>query len=212
MGVITLGFEEGAKVIKDTSFQKYKGEKGREDIIGFATDNPKEFFKAANGHYCKSAEKGWLCLSTDSEKAICCTADYDGSEPKMKVGTVLVVYNTEDGIIKGIKSVLPWIISPKVFNQLLAIYRVHGHVDIAATCTDSKFQNFTFVPMKESAWQKTEKTKEFVKGKSSAIYKSLDKMLYSKVSVAEIREHLGMSSGSMDASSGLDLSGIAGTL
>jgi hypothetical protein len=212
MGVLTLGFEEGSKVIKDSSFQKYKGEKGKEDIVGFAWDVSSELFRAANGHYSKAAEKGWLCLSTETEKAICCTADYDGNEPKMKVGTVLVIYRVEEGLIKGIKGVLPWIISPKVFQQLLAIYRVHGNVDFVANCTDSKFQNFTFVPMKESAWQKTEQSKQSVKTKAAAIFKTLEKMLYTKVSASEIREHLGISMGSSDASSGLSLDGIAGTL
>jgi hypothetical protein len=219
MSVKAFGFDEG-KDVRDNTIPKFKGEKGREDVIGFAWDIPSEIFRMAKGHYSKTHQKGWMCLS-DEEKGIqevCCSYEYDGNEAKTKVGCPIVVYKYEkdssSGQIKitGIKDVIVWTFSPKVFQQLRGIYLEHGLVDIVASCTNTDFQNFTFVPRKGSAWTGSEKYKEFVKTKATKIYTILPKLLYTKHSLSEIREYLGISSGSSDASTGLDLGSISGSI
>jgi hypothetical protein len=213
-GVKSFGFDEG-KDIRDNSIPKFKGEKGRDDIFGFAWDVPNEIFRVADGHYSKTLQKGWQCLSDPEKdiKEVCCSYDYDGNEAKKKVGCAIVLYKFDsDKKITGIKDIVSWTFSPKTFQQLRAIYLEHGLVDIMASCTNTDFQNFTFVPKKGCAWLQSEKTKEFVKGKADKIYKTLPKLLYSKLSLSEIREHLGISSGNSDASTGMALDGIAGSL
>jgi hypothetical protein len=218
-GIKSFGFDEG-KDIKDNSTPKFKGEKGREEVFGFAWDVPSEIFRAVKGHYSKTHQKGWQCLSNEETKTmeVCCTHEYDGNEAKTKIGCAIVLYkyekdpNTQQIVIKGIKDVMMWTFSPKTFQQLRGIYLEHGLVDIVATCTNTDFQNFTFVPRKGSTWTQREDSKNFVKGKATKIYNSLPKLMYNKCTISEIREHLGIASGSSDASTGMDLGGIANSL
>lgn len=215
-GVRSFGFDEG-KDIKDNSFPKFKGEKGQTYVFGFAWDVPNEIFRMSEGHYSNSLQQGWQCLSDESKgiKECCCTASYDGMEAKKKIGCAIVLYKfdaNDNNKITGVKDVVSWTFSPKVFQSLRAIYSEHGLVDIVATCTDTKYQSFTFVPKKGSAWTQTDKSKEFVKNKADKIYKILPKLLYAKKSLSEIRELLGLNAGSSDASTGMSLDGIAGSL
>lgn len=215
MAVMTFGFDEG-KDIKDNSFPKFKGETNKTYVFGYAWDVGNEIFRAATGHFAQAAKKGWQCLSDPEKgtKEICCTYDYVGNEPKTKVGCVLVMYKTdEDQKITGIGEVLSWTFSPKTFQQLRKIYLEHGLVDIVATCSDSKYQTFTFVPKKTSAWTTDEKIKQHVKSKAAKVYEQLPKMLYTKMSLSEIKEHLGIASaGDSDASTGLSLDSIANSI
>lgn len=207
--VQTLGFEE-SEHIKSNSFDKYKGEKGRDDIISIAWDIPKEMWRMAVGHYSNHLSASWLCLSSNGTQEICCTMDYDGSEPKTKMGCALVVYKHENQKITGVKGVMPWIIPVKTFEQLRAIYREHGHVDLVASCTDTKYQNFTFVPKKSCIWTQDEKNKASIKAKAAKVYERLGKFIYPKKSLSEIKELLGVAGGG-DAAN-LDLGNIAGSL
>jgi len=215
MAVTTFGFDEG-KDIKDNSLPRFKGETGKTYIFGYAWDVPSEIFRMAEGHYSQAAKKGWQCLSNPEKgtKEICCTYDYEGNEPKKKVGCAIVLYKTnEDQQITGIGEVLPWTFSPKTFQSLRKIYLEHGLVDIVATCSDSKFQNFTFVPKKTCAWIAKEEIKQHVKSKAVKVYEAIPKMMYTKMSLSEIKEHLGIaSSGDSDASTGLSLDSIANSL
>jgi hypothetical protein len=124
-GVRSFGFDEG-KDIKDNSFPKFKGEKGQTYVFGFAWDVPNEIFRMSEGHYSNSLQQGWQCLSDEAKgiKECCCTASYDGMEAKKKIGCAIVLYKfdaNDNNKITGVKDVVSWTFSPKVFQSLRAI-------------------------------------------------------------------------------------------
>jgi len=207
----SFGFDN--KDVKSTSFDKFKGEKGRTYTVSFAHDDPNKFFVGGKQHYSNRLQKGWACLSTATSQEVCCTHDYDGNEAKWRIGCILVVYRVDDGVVKGIDKVLPWTFSAKQFELLKKIYKEFGHVDLTLTCTNGEYQNFDVLPKKNCAWMGNDKLKEYVLANSKKMYERLPKMISTKMSEAEIRENLGLGGGSAsDSASGLDLSNIAGSL
>lgn len=208
----SFGFEK--KDIQSSNFDKFKGEKGKTYVVGFARENPEEIFMGVKQHFSQRLSKGWQCLSKGGEKSVCCTHDYDGNEAKWRVGTVIVIYRLdEDDKIKGIQELKPWVFGAPMYENLKKIYKEYGLVDLSLTCTDTTFQNFTILPKKICAWVSDEKTKALVESKSEKHYDTLPKLFNKKISEAEIKEHLGIGGdGADDASSDMDLSDLSNSL
>lgn len=207
----SFGFENDN--VKSSTWEKFAGEKGKTYLVSFAAENQSDFFLGVEQHYSNRLETGWQCLSTPQSQEICCTHEYDGSEAKWRVGTVLVVYKTnEDGAATGIEKIVPWIFSAKVFDQLKRIFKEYGHVDLLLTYTDTKYQTFTVMPKRSCVWLSSEKLKGYTLPKAATAYKQLPKMLANKISLAEIKEHLGLGGVAADSASSLNLDDLASSI
>ena len=215
----SFGFDNDK--IKANGFKKFKGEKGRKYIgalVPLSGPDAQDFFKGSATHYHESSQKRFLCLSDESKgiKEHCCTYEYAGSDAAWRIGAVLVVYRVADdnpNKIVGIADVLPWIFSPTIFTTLKTIYADHGHVDMSLECQDSTYQKFVILPKKGVAWKNDEKSKAYVTSQAKKQFENLPKQIASKMSLGEIRELLGVSTGSAeDAASSMDLGSISSSL
>lgn len=213
----SFGFENDK--IKSNGFKKFKGEKGKKYIVALVAlsgVDGKDFFKGDLTHYHSASQKRFLCQSNDENgtKEICCTYEYEGSDPQWRVGCVIVVYKVNhEGKISGIEDVVPWIFNSTIFSTLKSIYGDHGAVDLSLECQDSTYQKFVILPKKGAAWKTDEKTKSYVLAQAKKQFDNLPKQIASKMGLGEIRELLGISSGTAgDAASDIDLSSISSTL
>lgn len=213
----SFGFENDK--IKSNGFKKFKGEKGKKYIVSMIAQggpDAKDFFKGDQAHYHSGSQKRFLCLSDEDKgtKEVCCTYEYEGSDPSWRVGCVIVMYKvSHDGKITGVEDVTPWIFNSTIFNTLKSIYSDHGAVDLSLECQDSTYQKFVILPKKGCAWKLEEKAKGYVLAQAKKQFENLPKQIASKLSLGEIREILGISSGTAgDASADMDLSSISSTL
>jgi hypothetical protein len=211
-----FGFDN--KDMRSEVQDRFKMEMGKTYIISFATEDPNSVFVGCKMHYSKSLKQGWKCLSTSTSKEICCTQDYDGNEAKPRIGCVIVIYSDDEDELTGkttrkVKSVKPWIFGGSVYDNLIKIYKIHGMVDLQVTCKDATYQTIgSLVPEKAQAWTTNENLKASILAKAKKLYSTLPKMLAPTKSISEIKEILGISSGSAEASTGLTLDSVAGNL
>lgn len=196
--------------IKGTGIEKFKGKKNEVYVGGFVGLDPKALIHAKKVHSGKVGDSFFSCTckTTDpSDPQDCCTASWKGNEAKWKVGGALIIYtlNVEDELTNY--KVLPWIFSDRQFSALKVInkdFPLHEH-DLALTCTDDTFQNFTVSPKKSCLWRKLpEQHKAKVLAQAEQVMKKIPNLIARDLSLAEIRETLGLTSAA-DTASSLDL-------
>ena len=204
-------FGIGNKDIKTNNIESFKGEKGKTYVISIAWDTLESCFKGSKYHYSERLKKGWRCLSTESNNAICCTHSYDGNEPTQRIAAPIVIYKTdENNIVTGISKVSPWRFGASMYKKMERIFIKYGHVDLSLTCTDDKYQNFDIMPEPGCVWKKDEKVSNFVMAKAREIMeKDIEKMLGKKMTEVEIREYLGLNTNAGDTNGGMDFSSLA---
>lgn len=149
----------GDDSIPDGRVETYKSKQGKIDRIGFAwvEPNPKTKkmepqFIYANAHYVE--KQGYILHKDGFEKV-------SGKMPKMRYGTIILVYSTDkngefytDDKDKAILSyeIKPWYFSEKKFKDLRQLHKKWNltKYDIEIQCTDETYQNITLQPIPES--------------------------------------------------------------
>jgi hypothetical protein len=208
-------FGAGNKNVKNNGFERYKGEKGKIERVGivFDLEGGEDPFSGAETHYHEGSNTRFMCKSENDGDAVCCTASYKGNDPTWKIMAAIVVYQVTDGKVTGGK-VLPWVFNSKTYKLLERINSDFpwGKHDLELECTDTKYQSFTIVAKKESLWNSDEKFKETCLASASKVKKNVKSFLGRDLSLQEIRETLGLETSTDDASSGMDLGGLASSL
>lgn len=203
-------FGVGNKEIKSNSFDRFKGKKGERYRVGVIIPPGEDPFLGAQRHYSEAGQTSFLCKSTKDHQEICCTHQYKGNEPAWKIVAAIVVYNIDEGKVKGGK-VLPWVFNEKTYNLLSRIAEDDplDERDLELECTDDKYQTFTIVSKKGSYWQQSEKFKATCLSEAASIRKKAKVFIGKDLSIAEIKEVLGISDFAGDTAAELDLSDLA---
>lgn len=184
--------------VKSGFKERYKGVAGEHHRIGliYPKEDGKGPFVVGNTHY---EDKYFYC-----KDGICC--DKLGPS-KQRFACLVIKYRTnKDGTLKkdagdgkipfGFE-VLEWVFTAKKFNQLKALHSEWDlkTIDIKISCGDNEaFQDLTFTPCRESLWRSKPEYVEAVHREAEAMRPHLNKALGQDLSIAEIKELLGLES------------------
>ena len=202
----SFGFENDD--IKGGVFTKFKGKKGEIARIGIIYTDPKAMFVGAKAHF---KDRFFLCKS-----GICC--DKLGPS-KYRVGCAIVKYNTDRmGTPKTPFSyeLYPWLFSESTFIKLKTLnseFPLASH-DIKISCTNDEYQHLDITPCNETIWQAKEELKTAILNEARAIWDNVKRSVASDLSVEEIKELLGDSSGGggSDPTTTVDLDKVLSTI
>lgn len=200
MTIEEFGFER--EDIQPSRFKKYKGKTGKSDRVGIVFAEGQQPCVGALTHF---KDRYFLCKSTKDKKEICCLHSYEGNIPKSRIACVLIVYDIaeKDGkkIMRGYE-LLPWIFSDTMYVKLRNLSKewpLDKH-DITLTCINDEFQNIEVMALKESIWRSKADLQKKILAEAEEIRKGLSRQLGADLSIAEIREQLGIDApGSDDA-------------
>lgn len=117
-------------------------------------------------------------------------------EAKQKIGCLVVRYKVDKAgkLISPLEfDILEWIFSTKKYNELLQINNEYplSTVDLSVKCVDEKFQDYTLVPTKGSAYLAAN-IQNAVLEKAMPMYKSLDRSLGHTYDKEELNAMLGL--------------------
>lgn len=200
MAVESFGMER--EDIRSTKFKSYKGKEGQTDRIGIIFTDEKDMYKGAKIHY---KDKYFICRSTKTDKAICCTASYDKNKPKWRIGAVVILYDIQvkDGKPKLMGyELLPWVFGEGMYNTLKETHSEFslGSHDIKLKCKNEEFQNMEIIACNDSIWKKNPELQKKVLAEYPTILEDVKGNLGQDLGIEEIRELLGMEApGSQDA-------------
>jgi hypothetical protein len=202
MPVESFGMERDD--IRSTKFKSFKGKEGQTDRIGIIFTDPKSIYKGAMIHY---KDKYFVCKSTKTEKAICCTASYEKNKPKWRIGAVVIIYDIQvkDGKPKLMGyELLPWIFGEGMYNTLKETHKefsLESH-DIKLKCKNEEFQNMEVITCNDSIWRKNPELQKKVLAEFPTVLEDVKSNLGQDLSLEEIKELLGIETqGSQDAAS-----------
>lgn len=199
--VETFGFEN--EEIKGGIYDKYKGKKGEVHRIGIVYTDPKAMFAGAKIHF---NTRFFLC-----KKGICCEKL---GPPKWRVGAVLCKYSTDrSGNLRTPFSyeLLPWMFSEQTYMKLKNVnaeFPLATH-DIKISCTNDEYQHLDITPCNEIIWTTKDALKKQVLEEAKPIWEYVKRGLASDLSVEEIKELLGLSTGGgQDPTTNLNLDAV----
>jgi len=199
--VETFGFEN--EEIKGGIYDKYKGKKGEVHRIGIVYTDAKAMFAGAKIHF---NTRFFLC-----KKGICCEKL---GPPKWRVGAVLCKYATDrSGNLRTPFSyeLLPWMFSEQTYMKLKNVnaeFPLATH-DIKISCTNDEYQHLDITPCNEIIWTNKEALKKQVLEEAKPIWEYVKRGLASDLSVEEIKELLGLSTGGgQDPTTNLNLDAV----
>lgn len=208
-GFMSFGFgnnDDGVGVKSD----RFKAEGGRAYRVSFAhwplnedgslnLDAPTPEFTGAPRIFIPGA--GFIINPTDE------IVKLQADEPKLAVGTVLVVWPTDDkGMLDKTRfagdkpfRVQPWVFSQDKYRALVPVHSEwpFGSHDIVITCSDTKFQKMTFSSCKESLLRKIlenparQELADKLKTEIAAKVKALPGEIGRPMTLAQVREKLG---------------------
>lgn len=205
-------FGAGRKDIGGSKFAKFQGDLNKTYRVGIIARDFDSPFKGSPTHYAKGAKQSFMCKSTKDRQAVCCSASYDGNNPKYKILAAIAVYQQNaEGEIVGV-DVLPWLFNEQMYKKLdaLNVDTPWSEWDLELTCTDKGFQSFNVAPKKGSIWQKNEKLKAICLEKHDQIMRNPKSFFPRDLSEAEIREILGLTPGGSAGASDLNLADLTG--
>lgn len=199
--VETFGFEN--EDIKGGVYDKYKGKKGEVHRLGVIYTDPKSMFAGSKVHF---NQRFFLC-----KKGVCCEKC---GPPKWRVGAVVIKYGTDkQGAVKQPFSyeIMPWLFSEGAYLKLKTTnseFPLASH-DIKVSCTNDEYQHLDINPCQESIWQAKEELKKKILEEAKPVWDYIKKSIASDLSVEEIKDLLGMSSGAgADPTQKLDLDSV----
>lgn len=199
--VETFGFEN--EEIKGGIYDKYKGKKGEVHRIGIVYTDPKAMFAGAKIHF---NTRFFLC-----KKGICCEKL---GPPKWRVGAVLCKYSTDrSGNLRTpfAYELLPWMFSEQTYMKLKNVnaeFPLATH-DIKISCTNDEYQHLDITPCNEIIWTTKDALKKQVLEEAKPIWEYVKRGLASDLSVEEIKELLGLSTGGgQDPTTNLNLDAV----
>lgn len=199
--VETFGFEN--EEIKGGIYDKYKGKKGEVHRIGIVYTDPKAMFAGAKIHF---NTRFFLC-----KKSICCEKL---GPPKWRVGAVLCKYSTDrSGNLRTpfAYELLPWMFSEQTYMKLKNVnaeFPLATH-DIKISCTNDEYQHLDITPCNEIIWTTKDALKKQVLEEAKPIWEYVKRGLASDLSVEEIKELLGLSTGGgQDPTTNLNLDAV----
>jgi hypothetical protein len=182
-----FGFDN--EEIKGGMFDKYKGKKGETHRCAIVYSDPKAMVAGTLSHY---KERFFRC-----KKGKCCEVC---GPAKWRVGAVLIKYATDKlGTIKKPFSydLYPWIFSEATYGKLKAInseFPLANH-DIKISCDNEEYQHLNITVCNESIWTSKDELKTLVLDQAKPIWESVKKSIASDLSVEEINDLLGLSTG-----------------
>lgn len=200
MSIIGFG-KNDRKIMSGGDIDKYRGEKGRKDIISLCW-----FFEDDDGNPQIGSDFTPKMISSEIHyipgKGYILDNDYLRSKlgvPKRKIGTFVVHYRTDrrGEFIKPLEfEVKPWTFGEDKYRELAAR---HGRFnltmhDLEVTCTDDNFQKLDFIPLPGGAvWQKKDSLKEEVLQTVKDLQDRLE--IGREVPLDELKEHFGDNAG-----------------
>jgi hypothetical protein len=209
MAIEEFGFER--EDINPGKHEKYKGKTGKVDRVSIVFDEGQQPCVGGKIHY---KDRYFLCKSTREKKEVCCTHGYEGNEPKDRVACVLVVYEISGKKLQGYK-VVPWVFGATMYKKLNVLsseWPLDQH-DINLNCTNEDFQTIEPMNCKECYWRSNEGLKKKVLEEAKQVRAGLARAIAADLSLAEIREHLGIDgAGSDDAAVDVSLGDVVGNL
>jgi hypothetical protein len=209
MAVQSFGMDR--EDIRSNKFKSYKGKLDQTDRIGVIFTDPKSIYQGAMIHY---KDKYFVCKSTKTEKAICCTTSYEKNKPKWRIGAVIIRYDIQvrDGKPKLIGyELLPWIFGEGMYNTLKETnseFSLESH-DIKLKCKNEDFQNMEIIACNDSIWKKNPDLQKKVLAEYAAVLEDVKSNLGQDLSIEELKELLGVESqGSQDAATDVAMGDI----
>ena len=203
--------------IKPQNFKGHKFKQGKIVRCGVVYRDGADPFKGAKIHY---KDRYYICKSTNTDKAICCTQSYKGNVARWRLGGVLVIYEItkiKDDATGKLKDklagyeIVPWIFGEKIYQQLINIeaeFPLKDH-DINITCENEEYQNLIVNGCASSYWRVRKELEEKILKESDEIFVRMEKSLASDLSLEEIRELLGIDApGSEDAATNVQLDDV----
>ena len=103
--------------------------KPRERVqVSLIFNNPSRLFMATKAHFYGSNK--FLCKSTSNRKAICCSSNYPGNKPVLRIATILYIapISKLERFISPEPIVLPWVFGKTVYNRLKSL---HDDLDLS---------------------------------------------------------------------------------
>lgn len=197
----TFGFDN--EEIKGGLYDKYKGKRNQVDRVGIVYTDPKAMFAGSKVHY---KDRFFLC-----KKGSCCEKL---GPSKWRVGSVIVKYSTDrQGNLKKPFSyeLYPWIFSEQTYIKLKNVnseFPLATH-DVKISCTNEEYQHLDIAPCQESVWTTKEEIKQEIIKEAKSIWDSIKRSIAGDLSVEEINDLLGISSGpGKDPTSSIDLDSV----
>lgn len=175
-------------------------------------------FKPVSGYYSKTPGLGYIAAPKGPLSAEDAKVFEKLGERKDYLCTLLVVYPTDregeltskEDLIRKFK-IMPWRFPAEKYEVIRKINKglvesnsTVSSVDLSISCTDTGFQKMTITQCGPALYQRNDNFRRLVLTKAIASYKKLSP--FREMSVDDLREKLGMSSGGGVVSPGSDLS------
>lgn len=194
-------------------FKKWEPTKNKKYLIGIVAESRDRAFCGFKTHF---KDKKFRCKSVpNGAKAICCTHGYDGNEPKMSIGTVIVVYEIEDNKLKS-REVIPWFFNSVVYSQIVQALEDYPDqlLDLKITFEDPKMMRCTINASPKSIWTSNAQYKEAILAEAKPFWDAIPNRVAKNLSIPEIAELIGADNGTgaADTASSMDLSDLASSL
>jgi len=219
--IVTLG----DKKVELSTFDRYKGRKGETDRLGLICGGlPRGYI-----HYFGQGATGksFRCVSTATEKAICC--DKLGA-PQQKFGVILFKYvlDPQDAskLLDDTKcqgKIMLWVISESRYEELSNMHKQWPLLDapedfqtkqhdIMVKCTEEQYQKMVFTPVPTAQWKQKEAWYKALKMRLELAKPKLKQAMGKTMTLQEIKELLGaapaVAPGTTDNVGDIDLGGV----
>lgn len=209
----------GDKAVETSTFDRYKGVKGRTDRIAILSAK----LLRGNRYYHERKKTSFRAPENEEVLALC---KAQLGEPEQRFALTLFHYNTdEDGNLlddaKCSGKVKIWQISESRYEELSGLAKewplLDGGAeasqhDLIIKCTEEQYQRMSFKPTKDAHWKKKEAWYNALKSKEQAAQKRLRESIGRTLSDQEILDLLGVSpqsaTGGTQNASDIDLSDV----